>query len=105
MNSRAVSCEKASAFSSPGGGWQAGAAGSNGGKVLGMVMPGGPPCAADGADTAIKPGAKTARPSQMTCRRIAVLPGNIIAPHGLLLPGRPISVIGIFGSGGNSLGC
>ena len=48
-----------------------------------MVMPGGPLCAADGADAAIKPGAKTAMPSQMTCRRIAVLPGNIVVPHGL----------------------
>ena len=83
-----VSCEKASTFSRPGGGRQAGAAGSNGGKVLGMVMPGGPPCAADGADMAIKPGARTAMPSQMTCRRIAVLPGNIVVPHGLA-PSRP----------------
>src|SRR6185436_4807286 len=80
MNSRLVSCEKARIFSRPGGGRHTGAAGSNGGKVLGMVMPDGPLCAADGADTAIRPSAKTARPSQMTCRRIAVLPGNIFAP-------------------------
>ena len=55
MNSRLVSCENASTFSRPGGGRQAGAAGSNGGRVFGMVMPGGPLCAADGADAAIKP--------------------------------------------------
>ena len=64
MNSRRVSCENASAFSRPGGGRQAGAAGSNGGKVLGIVMPGGPLCAVAGADAAFKPNAKNgnARP-------------------------------------------
>ena len=68
--------------------WQVGAAGSNGGKVLGIVMPGGPLCAVDGADVAIKPSAKTATPSQMTCR-VSLCYLVTLCPHGLkLLPGR-----------------
>jgi hypothetical protein len=58
---------------------------------LGIVMPDGLLCAAAGADAAIKPVAKTARPSQMTCRRLAVLPGNIIAPYGED-PSRPADI-------------
>jgi hypothetical protein len=70
-------------LSRPGGGRHTGAAGSNGARVLGMVMPDGPLCAADGADAAIKPSAKTGSAGQMASRHIAVLPGNIVVPHGL----------------------
>ena len=55
MNSRRVSCENASVFSRPGGGVQVGAEGSNGGKVLGIVMPGGPLCAVAGAEPTFAP--------------------------------------------------
>src|SRR6187431_2085011 len=83
MNSRAVSCEKARIFSRPVGGRHAGAAGSNGGRILGMAMPGGPLCAAAGAAVAIKPSAKMARAGHRICGCIALLPGNIVVPHGL----------------------
>ena len=76
---------KCQRLSRPGGGVQVGAEGSNGGKVLGIVMPGGPLCAVAGAEPTFAPNARTATPSQMT-RRITMLPGNILPPMARLLP-------------------